>query len=144
MTPKGQSKKLHHPWTGPFRVVKMLSQSVYRIQNVHNPRQRLVVHFDRFKLCPPDMRIPIAIPPAPRPVEFTSASPDQSQGQLFRWWTMLILTCLPSLTSSSSTHPTPLATHSSSAQPKNIFTRRTFSFLSQVSFLLMSGQCDSV
>ena len=78
--PKGQLKKLRHPWTGPFRVVNMLSEAVYRIQNVHSPRQQLVVHFDRLKLCPPDMRISIAISPAPRPVEFTSASPDQPPG----------------------------------------------------------------
>ena len=61
---RGQSKKLRRPWTGPFRVVKKLSDAVYRIQNVCTPRQRLVVHFDRLKLCPPDIRLSTTAPPA--------------------------------------------------------------------------------
>ena len=51
VVPRGQSKKLRHPWTGPFRVVRKLSDAVYRIQNTQVPRQRLVVHFDCLKLC---------------------------------------------------------------------------------------------
>ena len=47
---RGQSKKLRRPWTGPFRVVRKLSDAVYRIQNTQASRQRLVVHFDRLKL----------------------------------------------------------------------------------------------
>ena len=43
--------QLHHPWTGPNRVVKRLTDSIYRIQLLSNPRKRLVVHFDRLKLC---------------------------------------------------------------------------------------------
>lgn len=35
--PRGQSKKL--PWTGPYQVVKQLSEVVYRIQNTHMRRQ---------------------------------------------------------------------------------------------------------
>ena len=26
--------KLHHPWTGPFKVLKQLSDTTYRIQNL--------------------------------------------------------------------------------------------------------------
>ncbi len=55
--PRGQSKKLHRPWSGPFRVVTKLSEGTYRIQNTRNRRQRRVVHFDRLKLCPPNMRL---------------------------------------------------------------------------------------
>jgi len=44
-------RKLHHPWTGLFRVVKRLSDVNYRIQHVQHPRKRMVVHFDRLKPC---------------------------------------------------------------------------------------------
>ena len=64
VVPRGQSKKLRHPWTGPFRVVRKLSDAVYRIQNTQVPRQRLVVHFDRLKSCPSDIRLPVTVPPA--------------------------------------------------------------------------------
>ena len=45
------TKKLHHPWTGPYRVVKRLTDSTYRIQLPSNPCKRLLVHFDRLKPC---------------------------------------------------------------------------------------------
>ena len=61
--PRGKPKKLHRPWTGPFRVVRRLSTATYRIENVRARRQRLVVHFDRLKLCPPNMRMP-DLPPS--------------------------------------------------------------------------------
>ena len=32
VVPRGQSKKLRHPWTGPFQVMRRLSDAVYRIQ----------------------------------------------------------------------------------------------------------------
>ena len=53
--PRGQSKKLHCPWTGPYCIVNKLSDCTYRVQNMCNRRQRYVVHFDRLKLCPPEM-----------------------------------------------------------------------------------------
>ena len=53
--PRGKSKKFHHPWTGPFIVVKRLSDVTYRIQS-REGRRRLVVHFDRLKLCHPGTR----------------------------------------------------------------------------------------
>lgn len=60
--PRGQVKKLHHPWTGPFRVVRCLSEVTYRIQDVRVRRRRLVVHFDRLKLCPEDIRLSQPLP----------------------------------------------------------------------------------
>ena len=54
--PKGKSRKLNCPWIGPFRVVKKLSDIVYRIQDSCNRRKRQVVHFDRLKPCDPNMR----------------------------------------------------------------------------------------
>ena len=53
VVPRGQAKKLHHPWSGPWRVVKPLSEAVYRIQGPSGSKQRrVVVHFDRLKPCP--------------------------------------------------------------------------------------------
>ena len=49
--PKGAKRKLHCPWTGPYRIVKKLSTVVYRIQDTIR-RKRLVFHFDRLKPCP--------------------------------------------------------------------------------------------
>ena len=49
VVPRGQSKKLHHPWTGPYQVVKRLSDITYRIRNLKTKRQRQVVHFNRLK-----------------------------------------------------------------------------------------------
>ena len=56
VVPKGQSKKLHHSWTGPCRVVKRLSDSDYRIEALRGQKRRQVVHFDRLKLCTPGTR----------------------------------------------------------------------------------------
>ena len=57
-SPRGKSRKLHRPWTGPFRVLKRLSESGYRLQHVQAPRKRVVVHFDRLKPCYPGTRQP--------------------------------------------------------------------------------------
>ena len=59
VVPTGQAKKLYHPWTGPYEVVKKLSDATYRIVHTQSKRQRLVVHFDRLKLCPPGTRLPL-------------------------------------------------------------------------------------
>ena len=58
VVPKGQSKKLHHPWTGPLRVVGRLSDSDYRIKALRGQKRVQVVHFDRLKLCVPGTRFP--------------------------------------------------------------------------------------
>lgn len=31
--PRGQSEKLHHPWTGPFRVLRKIAEALYRVQH---------------------------------------------------------------------------------------------------------------
>ena len=49
--PKGVSRKLYHPWTGPYKVIKKLSEVTYRIQHLQGRHQRKVVHFDRLKPC---------------------------------------------------------------------------------------------
>jgi len=35
----GQAKKLYHPWTGPWKVVKQLLEAVYRIQGPSRSKQ---------------------------------------------------------------------------------------------------------
>ncbi len=62
--PRGHSKNLHRPWTGPFRVVSKLSDVTYRIQHTR-VRRRVVVHFDRLKRCPHSMRLADDAPTAP-------------------------------------------------------------------------------
>ena len=56
--PRGQAKKFHRPWTGPFKIVRRIGDATYRIQDLRNRRRRVVVHFDRLKVCPRDMRLP--------------------------------------------------------------------------------------
>ena len=56
VVPRGSSRKLHHPWTGPYKIVKQLSDVTYRIQSCRGRRCRLVVHFNRLKPSPDDMR----------------------------------------------------------------------------------------
>ena len=48
---RGNTKKLHHPWKGPYHVLKRLTDSTYRIQSLSNPREHAVVHFNRLKPC---------------------------------------------------------------------------------------------
>ena len=60
--PKGRSRKLHCPWTGPYKIVNKLSDAVYRIQLRGCRRKRMIVHFDRLKPCPTDTRFPSAAP----------------------------------------------------------------------------------
>ena len=47
----GKFKKFHRPWTGPYTVVKKLSDSTYRIQHTKRRAKRCIVHFDRLKPC---------------------------------------------------------------------------------------------
>ena len=49
--PRGQHKKFHRPWSGPYTVVKQLSDSTYRIQHTQTRSKRSVVHFDHLKQC---------------------------------------------------------------------------------------------
>ena len=56
VTAKGGSRKLHHAWTGPFKVIKKLSDCDYRIKGLRGRKQLHVVHFNRLKPCTPGMR----------------------------------------------------------------------------------------
>ncbi|KAJ8040010.1 hypothetical protein HOLleu_14191 [Holothuria leucospilota] len=48
---KGVTSKLTAPWQGPYKILKKISDLVYRIQHVNNKRKRSVVHFNRLKRC---------------------------------------------------------------------------------------------
>ena len=78
----GRAKKFHSAWKGPYKVLKAISDVVYRIQHVSQSsdrrrRHRLVVHFNRLKPCyslssesSSDSHSPsLPDPPADSPVE---------------------------------------------------------------------------
>ena len=56
VVPRGKSKKLHHPWRGPYRIISKLSNSDYKIKLPRSRKPPMVVHFNRLKLCSPDTR----------------------------------------------------------------------------------------
>ena len=47
----GQSPKLHKPWTGPYRVVKVVGWNTLRVQHCALRHKRMIVHQDRLKPC---------------------------------------------------------------------------------------------
>ena len=74
----GESRKLLRPWTGPYRVQCKLSDVTYQIQHTRNNKST-VVHFDRLKTCPKDIRLPARRQRNGRP-EFPPAPPPTSAG----------------------------------------------------------------
>ena len=67
---RGNSRKLYHPWQGPFWIVKQLSEVTYRIQDTRNRRRRRVVHFDRLKPCTTGCDVQLSLSESARePVE---------------------------------------------------------------------------
>eukprot|EP00731_Ephydatia_muelleri_P010034 Em0005g620a len=54
--PSGQSRKLHRPWKGPYKVVERLGDATYKLQGTRGRRPQ-IVHFDRLKPCPPNVRL---------------------------------------------------------------------------------------
>lgn len=75
---RGQSRKLHRPWSGPFRVVSKLSEETYRIANTRARRQRLTVHFDRLKLCPSDIRLSKDTHPSPQAQQYPQVESNRN------------------------------------------------------------------
>ena len=84
--PRGKSRKLHKPWQGPYRVVKALSPSVYRIVDCARPRCKRVVHFNRLKPAPLGN-----VPPAERVVneeehmEHSGDTAEEKEEEELRW-----------------------------------------------------------
>ena len=54
--PPGQSRKLHHSWTGPYKIVEKISDSYFKINGLCGRKQCHIIHFDRLKLCTPGTR----------------------------------------------------------------------------------------
>ena len=48
-TPREQYRKFHRPSSGPYTVVKQLSDSTYRIQHTQHRSKHNVAHFDHLK-----------------------------------------------------------------------------------------------
>ena len=74
--PRGRSRKFHRPSKGPFKIVKVLGPTVYRIQDCTHPRRKKVVHFNRLKpisnlnlplYSDPDVSSSAAAPPTMAP-----------------------------------------------------------------------------
>ena len=53
MVPPGKSKKLHHPWSGPYRVITKTTETDYRVKKLTGRRKVQVFHFDWLKPCDP-------------------------------------------------------------------------------------------
>ena len=46
--PRGKSRKFHHPWKGPFKVVERVAECTYKIKCIKGTKTQCV-HFDRLK-----------------------------------------------------------------------------------------------
>lgn len=55
--PKGRSRKFHKPCSGPYVVVKQISDVTYCIQSVNSRCKRMVVHFDCLKPFQGDVQV---------------------------------------------------------------------------------------
>ena len=53
---KGQTWKFPRPWGGPYRICEKLSDVTYCVQHTGNNKCQ-VVHFDRLKKCPENIRL---------------------------------------------------------------------------------------
>ena len=77
--PRGKSKKMHKWWTGPYRVVKRISDVTYRVQHTSNRAKRMVGHFDRLKQCHPRTRFEgNTSPPTQESSNLTDSTPSNS------------------------------------------------------------------
>ena len=56
VVPSGQSRKLHHPWSGPYRVIAKLSETDYHVKKITGRKTIRVVHFNWLKHCDPATR----------------------------------------------------------------------------------------
>ena len=72
--PRGQCRKLHHPWTGPFKVVECIGECDYKIKS-KNGKMIRVVHFDRLKPFVPGTRTETFQGPPPE-------NPDEDEAPL--------------------------------------------------------------
>ena len=84
VVPPQSHRKLHHPWSGPYRIILKLSDLNYKIAPLDNPSKESIVHFDRLKLCPPGIRTktppsllsPLSDPPLSTPFSLNTQVGD--------------------------------------------------------------------
>ena len=112
VVPEGKSKKLYHPWTGPFWVLSKLCDSECCVKKLTGNKRVLVVHFNRLKLCTPGTRFGVEVP---SPVEGEGPPLSQDDTTVFwcehgttgvrvrwrwrAWWPSATTTCWTSLSS---------------------------------------------
>ena len=58
VVPTQSHRKLHHPWTGPYKIIAKLSDINYKIAPTHNSSSTSIVHFNRLKRYVPGTRLP--------------------------------------------------------------------------------------
>ena len=83
---KGTSRKLYHPWTGPFKVVKKISDVTYRIQQQQGKRLRKIEHFDRLKPYFCNIQSKLNSKQSPATTEDPTAHMEQSSTPLATIW----------------------------------------------------------
>ena len=72
--PQGGHWKLHHPWTGPYKVESKLSDLNYKILPLTDLSKPLIVHFNRLKLCTPGTRFPPITSLSNKPTSFLTST----------------------------------------------------------------------
>ena len=76
--PRGKSRKFHHPWKGPFKVIERVAECTSKIKCIKGTKTQCV-HFDRLKqLWQVATSNPVRedLVAVPTPTSTKTASPD--------------------------------------------------------------------
>ena len=76
-------RKLNCPWKGPYTIIKRISDATYRVQHQQRQKDRQIVHFNRLKPCPKNIRLnqPTSTPTSPHDQEQLRATGTHSMPQ---------------------------------------------------------------
>ena len=90
---RGNSRKFHRPWKGPFKIVKVISSSVYRIQHCKHGRRRKVVYFNRLKpakdlVLPPNQDQATGVPNADAGAPILHNGPEEVLEDEYEFYTL--------------------------------------------------------
>ena len=97
VVPKGVGRKLHRPWNGPLRVVRRISDSLYRLQSTHSSRHRVIIHFDCLKPYPENIRTANLQMKQKHPPHFASTTSYHNKSLMMTQWRNLFLVILITL-----------------------------------------------
>ena len=97
---KDRGRKLYLAWTRPYKIVRLISEVIYRIQHVSCRKRRIVIHFDRLKPCPSDIRLQLPETPCA-----SSPSPPSTDSPRTKFNATLVSPEDPPAPSSSSRYP---------------------------------------